>query len=277
MKSMIFLFLLNLLPLHSAHPLFPTTYEEAFFPFECRNTEKGALFQSFYEAMRHKETYSEEPLIPHVVHFIWLGSELPSEQARVIETWRQINPDWQVKIWTDRDVPEFKLRNQEAFDRAVNYGEKSDIFRYEILYRYGGIYADIDFECLQPFDKLVQTCDFFTGLNGDNEWLLNGILGARPDHPILKECVENIRVGNGDHDCERIMHYTGPYYFTRSFLSALPASNKEKILLLPPTYFYPFPAINRSEFSPQQARELFARPESLTVHLWFNSWQKNKH
>lgn len=47
---------------------------------------------------------------------------------------------------------------QKAFDAAKNYGEKSDILRYEILFVYGGVYADVDVECLQPFDALAEVC-----------------------------------------------------------------------------------------------------------------------
>ena len=35
-------------------------------------------------------------------------------------------------------------------------GEKSDIFRYEILYRFGGVYVDTDFECIKPFECFAQ-------------------------------------------------------------------------------------------------------------------------
>jgi mannosyltransferase OCH1-like enzyme len=45
---------------------------------------------------------------------------------------------------------------QAAFDRASNFGEKSDIWRYEILFRLGGVYVDTDFECVRPFDSLLE-------------------------------------------------------------------------------------------------------------------------
>lgn len=35
-------------------------------------------------------------------------------------------------MWTDSDVETFGLENREAYDAAGNFGEKSDILRYEV-------------------------------------------------------------------------------------------------------------------------------------------------
>ena len=41
------------------------------------------------------------------------------------------------------------LKNQKAYSSAKNWGMKSDILRYEILQKFGGVYIDTDYECLQ--------------------------------------------------------------------------------------------------------------------------------
>ena len=45
------------------------------------------------------------------------------------------------------------MLSQEKFRTGV---EKSDILRYLLLYHYGGVYADLDVECLRPFEPLLQ-------------------------------------------------------------------------------------------------------------------------
>ena len=40
-----------------------------------------------------------------------------------------------------------------AFKTGV---EKADIMRYFILYHHGGVYADLDMECLRPWEPLLQ-------------------------------------------------------------------------------------------------------------------------
>lgn len=58
----------------------------------------------------------------------------------------------------------FKLKNTNPYINGSNYGEKSDVLRYEILQQFGGIYVDCDFECLKSFDSLL-SCNFFSGFS----------------------------------------------------------------------------------------------------------------
>jgi mannosyltransferase OCH1-like enzyme len=79
-------------------------------------------------------------LIPKVIHSIWLGSSLPEMYNTLISTWKALHPLWTVKIWKDEDTDLIHLQNEKAYYSAKNYGEKSDILRYEILNLYGGVY-----------------------------------------------------------------------------------------------------------------------------------------
>lgn len=91
----------------------------------------------------------EPPLIPLKIHHIWLGSPLPEAFARLRESWlaRHVghsgqgrgqergngsSTPWEVRLWTDADINAFGLENRGAFDAAQNFGQKSDILRYEV-------------------------------------------------------------------------------------------------------------------------------------------------
>jgi mannosyltransferase OCH1-like enzyme len=180
-----------------------------------------------------------------------------------------------VKVWTDDDAPCFPFINRRAFDDAQNYGEKSDIWRYEILYRHGGVYADTDFECLKPFDDLHKTCEFYAGVGQMKEAeLINALIGSRPNHPILQALIENIKPGAGDHDPWRIIADTGPYYFTRIFLEVAPSCAQGTVVPFPTTFFYPFPLWQRHRRDVVNIKREFVKPESLAIHYFSTSWQK---
>ena len=53
------------------------------------------------------------------------------------------------------------MRNKLAFSLAKNLGMKSDILRYEILMKYGGIYVDTDYECLKNIGRLNYSHSYF--------------------------------------------------------------------------------------------------------------------
>eukprot|EP00941_MAST-03F_sp_MAST-3F-sp1_P006507 g6507.t1 len=132
--------------------------------------------------------------IPRIIHHIWLGSALPSRFIEFRKKWIASHPEWQCILWGDEEAKLFPLKNREAFENATNYGEKSDILRYEILLRYGGVYLDVDMECLQSLDYFHLNFKFYAGIsNTATVELNNAIIGSCPQHPIIKKCVEKIK------------------------------------------------------------------------------------
>lgn len=222
--------------------------------------------------------FAQQERIPKIIHHIWLGSPLPDRCTWFMETWKKHNPDWLFILWDDARVAQLRLVNQKAYDIATNYGEKSDIARYEILYRFGGLYIDTDFECLQSFDALHHCCDFYTGASvnsgGGSCTCFNGLLASVPGHPILKRCIEGIlhHTSNGSNDSSDIMNRTGPYHFTRCLNAAIAAGDDiGRCVPFPPTYFYAWPGAWRFNRN-RDFIEQFIRPESLAIHHWASSW-----
>lgn len=152
--------------------------------------------------------------IPHTLHIIWIGPKpFPEESIHNIESWIRWHPNWIYKFWTDRPRPvphramelsfidslgAFPL--QSYFLESNNYGEKSDILRYEILHREGGVYTDHDVECFRSFEPLLQHFDFFCGLEPPHASIINGaitvcnnLIGSKPRHPILEKTQKHVQ------------------------------------------------------------------------------------
>ena len=53
-------------------------------------------------------------------------------------------------------VKDIDIVRNDVYSAAVNYGEKSDVLRCEILNIYGGVYVDVDFDVIKSLDDLVQ-------------------------------------------------------------------------------------------------------------------------
>ena len=163
--------------------------------------------ESLYERP-HKAGGKE---IPRIVHFIWLGPRaFPAASVENVRRWIGEHPGWVFKFWTDRarDAPckgmETVLIKRYPFERlrwcyesSQNWGEKSDILRYEILFHQGGVYADHDMKCLRSFKNFHEGYDFYCGLEpphppfvGLNVTVGNGLIGSSPGHPVLKRVIE---------------------------------------------------------------------------------------
>ncbi|NGX45857.1 MAG: hypothetical protein K940chlam2_01037, partial [Chlamydiae bacterium] len=170
----------------------------------------SALYESNKQLRFKKEG---DYKIPPKVHFIWVGpNPFPPASVENVRTWIAHHPDWEVIFWTDRkrlppcedmqvrlvqDFPFLFLK--ERYEESNNWGEKSDVLRYEILYQLGGTYVDHDANCLIRFDGLHRGYDFYCGLEaphppfaGRNITTGIGVFGARPGHPRIKRVIDLI-------------------------------------------------------------------------------------
>lgn len=242
------------------------------YAYIVQRKQHGALLDFFNQLYKHKNNClvnnDSRLRIPKIIHQIWLGRPMPKEYEQLQESWRHHHPDWHYILWTEEMIQEFGLYNQVYYDMAQNYGEKSDIARYEILYRFGGLYVDCDFECLQSLEGFHYLFDFYTGVQPlDTNMVQLGcaLIGSIPGHPILKHCIETVK---DDQRQAQIVVKTGPIHFTKSFVAAAGKDGLHDVAF-PATFFYPCGYEQRG-----QPRTVWMTPYAYAVHHWAGSWLK---
>lgn len=215
-------------------------------------------------------------VIPKIIHQIWVGPNTPPAIFKDSqESMKRLHPEWEYKLWTDADIPGFKLYNQEFYDAAKNYGAKADILRYEILSRYGGVYLDIDFVCIRPLDVLLQYDAWATNAGGD---FANGAIGAVPGHPILEDTILSLKDSwNAHKEAGDVIDSVGPRHLERSFMKFV--GNKDmNIIVFPTDFFYPLLPRDKDEGLEAQltgnktVMKKFIKPETFAIHFWAGSW-----
>ncbi|MCA9770549.1 hypothetical protein KC460_04230 [Candidatus Dependentiae bacterium] len=276
---------------------FKELYENNCKYFDIRETCFTNLSERCRGEKYHKCSGNSVCKIPKTLHFIWLGGRVPEEYEQYQRSWYKLHPDWQIVWWTDTpeqfniefiltsfsevkknknkfivvDTKKLIFDNKKFYDAARNYGEKSDILKWEIIYRCGGLYVDIDFEALNPLDILHYCFDFYTGIQPLDTNIVQlgaALFAARPDHPILRTCVEGIEYNQ---HIQQIVLKTGPLHFTKSCIKALQKYTAEcgRCIALPASFLYPC-GYNQHGM-PQSA---WIKPESFAVHQWAGSWLK---
>ncbi|MGB5941993.1 MAG: glycosyltransferase [Leeuwenhoekiella sp.] len=218
------------------------------------------------------EEKGSENKIPKKIHQIWIGSEVPKSYENWRSSWKKYHPDWEYFLWTESEIRSLKLDLQDIYDNSHNFGVKSDVLRYEILNKYGGLYVDTDFECIKEFDHLQEGLDFYAGLmNGSDAHLCNALIASIPGHPIMKKMLEAIKKPIVTHNSDEILNTTGPGAFTKVFFENYQSGNLVNVAF-PITFFYCLPN-NKLHIHSRKKIFSFTKPESFAIHYWTVSWQ----
>ena len=183
--------------------------------------------------------------IPKIIHQIWLG---PNKRPDIwMNSWKidYINkyPDWEYKLWTEKEINELNLINNKQYEHEQFYNGKSDIARYEILNKFGGIFIDADSLWINhSLDEILNKSKgsgMFCAEEPVNKWsIANGVIGFSKDHIILKEIIDHIT--NNYFNLKKklkkekdIWRVTGTEPFTKI------VKNAKNKLILESYYFYP--------------------------------------
>ena len=157
------------------------------------------LSQVYYNNHPDEHECSSLPLIPKKIHQIWLGPvSIPQQYQEYAETWKKLHPDWEYKLWRESDIEFWEFSTRDLFNKASSYQEKSDILRYEILNKFGGLYVDMDYKAIKRMDDLHCLYNFYGSieppLNGDNQvTITNAIIGSSANNKILDRTLALIR------------------------------------------------------------------------------------
>jgi mannosyltransferase OCH1-like enzyme len=216
--------------------------------------------------------------IPKIIHQIWLGSPFPDKYRPWQETWKKFHPGWEYRLWTDREAEKLELINRRAYDETKNFGAKADILRLEIIHKFGGLYADTDFECLKSFEEFHRVADFYVGtieLENGEPVLLTSLFGAIPKHPIIKKNIDKLSRPINTRDPHRLIQLHDGPLFTECFFENCLKNNLVNIAF-PPDFFYPYPAGQRFNRDPQLVKSYFTA-NTRAVHYWEVSWDPKRN
>ncbi|MEJ5189648.1 glycosyltransferase [Treponema sp. J25] len=214
--------------------------------------------------------------IPRIIHQIWLGSPVPEAYKTFMQSWKLYHPDWEYILWDEEKIKKLGLKNKIAYNLSPSYGIKSDIARYEILYRFGGIYVDTDFECLKNFEPIIEGCGFFAGhSNGSTINIINALIGTYPQNFFFEELLEATKRPLFSTDGMKVINHSGPGLFTELFIKNM-AINLSAVIF-PSLYFYPYPNYELSKnLDIKTIKKTYIGHESYAIHYWEASWIKNR-
>jgi len=142
-----------------------------------------------------------EQQIPKTINYIWFGGKPIPDKFRVyMDSWSKFCPDYEIKEWNESNYDVGAHPFVRETMAAGRPGLTADYARFDIIYRYGGIYLDVDVELLKNLDELLYNCAF-CGFQCHNLIALGLGFGAIKGHSIIKkfrDSYDNISSGIQD-------------------------------------------------------------------------------
>lgn len=229
-----------------------------------------------------------KPKIPRIIHQIYEDmSGPPSSLLKISQSWKELNPDWDYRFWNKNDIDTFLemyypdlIPIYQAFPYDV---QRWDAIRYLILYKIGGLYVDMDYECTECISPLLCETTCAMGMEPKGNAILrrmpyivgNAFMAAIPNHPYFKELINAVFHNNNEVNSlypERsILDTTGPYMTTRIYDSS---EYKERVSLIPAELVGP---LTRDEVLRVVDNEISKSLEnkiekSFAIHYFLGSW-----
>ena len=139
--------------------------------------------------------------IPRIVHVTYKSrEELPDEWKYSLQQWEKMNPNWEVRFWSDKDIVEFvhdQYPHMEQLHKSYKYMiQRVDSVRYMILHHFGGVYSDMDIYPATALDKLLQQWEQ-AGKNvllseTFNLGVTNAFMAAAPQSNFMSCVIDNL-------------------------------------------------------------------------------------
>jgi len=222
-------------------------------------------------------------MIPRILHQTWKDVAVPGKFRSFSDSWKTLHPGWEYRLWTDTMNRTFMethfpgpLSLYDAYPHPI---QRVDMVRYFILRHMGGLFVDLDFECLRPVEPLLEGCGFVAGqeppehafLHGKDRIISNAFMACESGHPFAIELCDALEVAarNTSRGFKEVLESTGPFMMTHTYKQSM---FRDEVRILPFETLYPLAKDPVTGKLTGAARGNAAFQEAYAIHHYWGSW-----
>jgi mannosyltransferase OCH1-like enzyme len=147
-----------------------------------------------------KESFTDS-VIPLKIFQTWNTKDLPIHMRMNCETLQKQNPQFEYYLFDDQECLEFiqshfKKEVVDAYERLIPGAYKADLWRYCVLYIYGGIYLDMKMRCVGDFRLIELTKKEHyvkdrpqVAFMKNHIGIYNAVMIQKPKNPLMMDCI----------------------------------------------------------------------------------------
>ncbi|KAI8892255.1 nucleotide-diphospho-sugar transferase [Globomyces pollinis-pini] len=239
--------------------------------------------------------------VSKIIHQSWKNNILPKKFVEWQNTWKVTHPDWEYKLWTDADndklcetdFPWF-LERYKSFPENIN---RADVARYMYMYKYGGVYADLDVVCLRSHEPLVPIGGAIVPLMRnmpfegegwkDEHDIPNAWMASEPGHPFWLYLLKHINSKDNNGQTEALSGPIVEWYALQEFEKT--NTDPEAIInYIAPGLIFPFDwriwdhrrelcYAQSPQFNISACNSNYDLSKAFTITYWSHSWGDGDH
>ncbi len=190
--------------------------------------KKYTLLEGFEDGGDKENKNKLKTIIPMDIYQTWHTKDLPPKMKECVEKLKRDNPEFTHHLYDEEMCRQFIKENYDdrvlkAYDKLKPKAFKSDLWRYCILFKKGGIYLDIKYECVDGF-KLKNISN--KKINVKEQWnrkylkdaVNNGLIILPPGDTIMFKMITAIYENTEKNFYgNRASEITGPYLYGKFF------------------------------------------------------------
>jgi len=184
-------------------------------------------------------------MIPKIIHQTWKTNEIPNIWLYGVNKCKQLHKEYKYILWTDELMNDFIKKEYPAYyDMYISYKymiQRCDAFRYFVLYKYGGIYLDLDIICKHKLDELFNY-EIVLGKSPNMNIITNSFIMSSKKNDLMLYCIKNLNKNNNNYKYLgkhlHVMYSTGPMFLNKCVNEYIKKINHTHIHILNKYEFY---------------------------------------
>lgn len=139
--------------------------------------------------------------IPAIVHQLWKNEDVPARWRGAHESVKRYHKGWEHRLWTDELMDRHvRLQHPELYPIFAGFERpimRVDVFRYVLMHDIGGMYCDLDYEFVRPFDysdvALLLSLEYDEAYGDHANQVANYLFASVPGHPLWIDVLAQLR------------------------------------------------------------------------------------
>jgi len=187
----------------------------------------------------------------------------------------RFHSEWTYRLWTDEDniqlLKERRPDLESVYYAMTQPAMRADLMRYIYMEQFGGLYYDLDYQFLKPFDLVDRSLVLPRESEDDKPvYLGNCVFASVPGHPFWTALLEAIRKNpptkaTVKSEDDSIVQ-AGPGKVTQVWHEQFAS---DRSVFVPPRLWF-HPTVPTTD---QDLGEVASHPETYGIHWCFGTWR----